>query len=213
MASFSLRRAPVTRSLIIANLAVFIAVALAIGIDRAGLMGGLIPGRLSGAVVLTGALPPAATIVSSAFLHAGPLHLAMNMLFLAWVGRLLEPPLGAERFAGLYALALVAAAATQFLAGPASPHPVVGASGAIAGLFGAHALIQAMAGRYQRQLPTRPWTEAGRLLLVWTLFQLALGLVAGAGGLGIAIWAHIGGFAAGLAWVLARLRPAPQASG
>jgi membrane associated rhomboid family serine protease len=212
MDRFSLRTAPVTRALIVANLAVFAVVALAIGVDRAGLLGGLIPGRLSGTVILDGALPPVATILSSAFLHAGPIHLAMNMVILAWLGRMLEPPLGTERFAGLYALALVAAAAAEFLRGPASPHPIVGASGAIAGLFGAHALIQALATRRLRGQSPRPWTEAGRLMLVWTLFQLALGLVAG-GGLGIAIWAHIGGFAAGLGWVLARLRPVPQASG
>ncbi|MFN3288471.1 MAG: rhomboid family intramembrane serine protease, partial [Sphingomonadaceae bacterium] len=61
-------------------------------------------------------------------------------------------------------------------------------------------------------LAAQPLVEAGKLALMWTLFQLALGLTAGMGGLGIAIWAHVGGFLAGLAWVLAHLRPEPRPS-
>jgi membrane associated rhomboid family serine protease len=48
---------------------------------------------------------------------------------------------------------------------------------------------------------------------MWTLFQLAAGFIFGLGGVGLAVWAHVGGFAAGLGWVLARLRPASQPSG
>lgn len=213
MATFSLSRAPVTRTLILANLAAFALAGLVIGADAANVLGGLIPGRLTGAVSLPGAVPPLLTIGTSAFLHAGWWHIAMNMLFLAWLGRTLEPALGSERYAGLYGLALVAAAAAEVLASPASPHPIIGASGAVAGLFGAHALLHALHARHLKRLPPRPWVEAGRLALMWTLFQLAAGLMFGLGGIGLAVWAHVGGFAAGLGWVLARLRPAPQASG
>jgi membrane associated rhomboid family serine protease len=206
---FTLARAPVTRALLAANIIAYVLSALVLGLGQANLLGGLIPARLSGLVDVAGAVPPLATIVTSAFLHAAIWHLAMNMLLLAWLGRLLEPALGAGRFAGLYALSLVAAAMAEYASAPASPRPVVGASGAIAGLFGAHALLHGLAARRSRQLPLQPWAEAGRLALMWTLFQLALGLVAGAGGLGIAIWAHVGGFVAGLGWVLARLRPVP----
>ena len=213
MARFSLAAAPVTRALILANLAAFAVAALAIGAEAANLLGGLIPGRLTGAVSLPGGLPPLITIGTSAFLHAGWWHIAMNMLFLAWLGRQLEPGLGSERFAGLYALALVAAAGAEVLAAPGSPHVVIGASGAVAGLFGAHSLLHALHVRHVRRLTPRPWVEAGRLLMVWGLFQLGAGLLFQLGGVGLAVWAHIGGFAAGLGWVLARLRPTTQASG
>lgn len=209
---FSLEHAPVTRALLLANILAYAVAALALGLDRANLLGGLIPARLSGLLDLPGALPPLATVVTSAFLHAALWHLGMNMILLAWLGRLLEPPLGATRFAGLYALSLVVAAAAEYAAGPASPTPIVGASGAIAGLFGAHALLHAVGSRRAKGLAAQPLVEAGKLALMWTLFQLALGLTAGMGGLGIAIWAHVGGFLAGLAWVLAHLRPEPRPS-
>ena len=90
----------------------------------------LIPG-----LVTSGAQPE--TLITHMFLHGGWMHLAGNMLFLWIFGDNLEAEMGALPYLGFYLLSGLAAAALQILPEPGSPVPIVGASGAIAGVMGA----------------------------------------------------------------------------
>ena len=104
---------------------------------------GLVPDRF-----LAGQRPQ--TIVTSMFLHGGWMHLAGNMLFLWIFGDNLEDELGHTRFLGFYLLSGLAAGAAQVASDYASPVPMVGASGAIAGIMGGYLLL------FYAQLATRP---------------------------------------------------------
>ncbi|WP_110457281.1 rhomboid family intramembrane serine protease [Shewanella algidipiscicola] len=136
------------------------------------------------------------SLVSHMFLHGDLLHLAGNMYFLYVVGDNLEDALGRAKFLGLYLLCGFAAAAAQIIADPSSSIPMVGASGAIAGLFGMyliwfrHASLTFMFVIYQKKLS--PLAFFG----IWLVFNIIGLLMAGEG---VAYWAHIGGFVAGLA--------------
>ncbi|MCG3148373.1 MAG: hypothetical protein PCFJNLEI_01816 [Verrucomicrobiae bacterium] len=144
------------------------------------------------------------TIFSSMFLHGGWLHLIGNMLFLWVFGNNIEDSVGHLRFIGFYLLCGVGAAATQVFINPDSAIPMVGASGAVSGVLGAYLLVYPRA----RVLVLVPiWiflkfvrVPAWLVLLLWFGLQLlsgtlALGTVAKGG---IAFWAHIGGFVAGM---------------
>src|SRR3546814_18086623 len=87
------------------------------------------------------ALPAPATLVSSIFLHGSWAHLAFNMLFLAWIGRFVEAVLGRWRYLLLFFVSGIVGGLAQVLLDPGSQIPVVGASGAISGVFAAHAMI------------------------------------------------------------------------
>src|SRR5215472_1330831 len=105
---------------------------------------GLIPAVLFQAKALPpdlAVLPPWATIFTSMFLHSGWLHIAGNMLFLWIFGNNIEDVLGHGRYLALYLLSGVAAAMGQALSDPSSTIPMVGASGAVAGVLGAYLLI------------------------------------------------------------------------
>ncbi|MFN3371543.1 MAG: rhomboid family intramembrane serine protease [Sphingomonadaceae bacterium] len=168
------------------------------------LSAGLVPARLTGAVVgLSGAIPAPLTLVTHIFLHAGLVHLAMNMLFLAWIGRQVEWLVGPWRFLGLFLLGGIAGGLAQALMTPTSVVPVVGASGAISAVFATYALIFAR----DRESPVHLFgltlsaetVRALRYAALWIGLQLLVGVafdLPGTGG--IAIWAHIGGFLAGL---------------
>src|SRR5688500_9997843 len=78
------------------------------------------------------------TPLTSMFLHAGWLHICRSLVYLWFLGRLLEAGLGAARFAAVYFAAGGVAALTHVLAAPDSTVPAVGASGAIAGLVGGY---------------------------------------------------------------------------
>jgi membrane associated rhomboid family serine protease len=168
------------------------------------LSAGLVPARLTGAVAgLPSPIPAPLTLVTHIFLHVGLVHLAMNMLFLAWIGRQVEWLVGPWRFLGLFLLGGVAGGLAQALITPTSVVPVVGASGAISAVFATYALIFAR----DRQSPARilgltvsaETVRALRYAALWIGLQLLVGVafdLPGTGG--IAIWAHIGGFLAGL---------------
>ncbi|MCZ4339794.1 rhomboid family intramembrane serine protease [Shewanella colwelliana] len=135
------------------------------------------------------------SLFSHMFLHGDLMHLAGNMYFLYVVGDNLEDALGRMRFLGLYLLCGLAAAAAQIAADPTSSIYMVGASGAIAGLFGMylmwfrHASLTFMFVIYQKKLSPMAF------FAIWLGFNI-LGLVTA--GQGVAYWAHIGGFVAGL---------------
>lgn len=146
------------------------------------------------------------------FLHGGWWHLIGNMWFLWIFGDNVEDTLGSVRFVLFYLLCGLAASTVQYLVQPASVLPTVGASGAIAGVLGAYALLFPGA----RVLTLVPIffvlqvieVPAVVMLGIWFLMQILNGSVAtlGTAAGGVAWWAHIGGFLAGLGLVLA-LRP------
>ena len=146
-----------------------------------------------------------ATLVTSQFLHGGILHLAANMLYLWIFADNVEDRLGHGRFFLLYVGSGMAAAVAQLLLSPRSSVPMVGASGAIAGVLGAY-LLMFPSARIVTLIPLGFVWETVQLpaflfLGLWFVLQWVQGLstigqVADVGG--VAFWAHIGGFAAGM---------------
>jgi membrane associated rhomboid family serine protease len=169
---------------------------------------GMIPGVLFGTAHLAPtlqAVPAWATLLTSMFLHAGWFHLFGNMLFLWIFGNNVEDALGRGRFLLLYLCCGVTAALVQALSDPASAVPMVGASGAIAGVLGAYFLIYPWSSVHVflwiviffRIVTVPAWTMLG----LWFAMQLISGLARPAGSPGVAFWAHVGGFAGGLVLV------------
>ena len=161
---------------------------------------------------------PVLDVFTSMFLHAGWLHLLGNMLFLWIFGVRLEDRVGRARFLLIYLAGGVAAVAAQTLSDPASAEPMVGASGAIAAVLGAYLLLFPRA-RIQSlvflgffyQLIAVP---AVIVLGFWFLLQVvdgigSLGATTGVTG-GVAFFAHIGGFVAGVLLALPYRLRAPR---
>lgn len=145
---------------------------------------------------------------SSMFLHGGLLHLLGNMWTLWIFGDNVEDHLGKGRFLLYYIVCGLAAAYLHYLTGPTSGVPVIGASGAIAGIMGGYFVLFPRA-RMLTLIPIFIFVQivtipAVVFLLLWFLMQLVNGLVASAAqaGGGVAWWAHVGGFIAGAAVML-----------
>lgn len=167
--------------------------------------GGLVPARLTGSLDYDHALPPVVTLVSSLFIHGGWAHLGFNMVFLFWIGRFTEALLGRWRFLLLYFVSGIAGGIVQVVSDPASSVPVVGASGAISGIFAAHAMY------FGRSGGKGELARALQLAALWIGLQLATGYLFNTDGAGIAIGAHVGGFLAGLVMALPLARGAISA--
>ena len=158
-----------------------------------------------GSSVSDGGIPTWATVFTGMFTHAGLLHLGGNMLFLWIFGNNVEDSMGPVRFVVFYLLGGIAALALQVAIGPDSTVPTLGASGAIAGVMGAYFLLfphsRIIVMFPLLFLPLFFELPAVTYLAVWALSQvfsgsLSLAVADGVGG--IAWWAHVGGFAAGL---------------
>ncbi len=134
------------------------------------------------------------------FLHGGVAHLGLNMLSLAAFGSAVERRLGGWRMLAFYLLTGIAAAFAHWAMDPASPDPVIGASGAISGVFAGALLLLRELGQFgsgRRQLFL--------IIGLWLAMTVLTGSSAppGTGGAPVAWVAHIGGFFAGLAlWPL-----------
>lgn len=167
---------------------------------------GLIPEALTSPGVWTSMPVPAPlTLFSSMFVHGDFFHLAGNMLYLWIFGDNVEDVMGPFRFLAFYLLCGLGAAATQVAIMPASDVPMVGASGAIAGILGAYALLYPRARVltlvFLLIFVRIMYLPAVVLLGIWFLMQLlSAGSSAGAG---VAWWAHIGGFVVGVVLVRA----------
>lgn len=147
---------------------------------------------------------PWLTLVTSTFIHGGWTHVIMNMLFLWVFGDNVEDRLGRFRYLVFYLAAGVAANLTHGLAAPGADVPVIGASGAIAGVLGAYFLAFPRARItslvFLGIFITIARVPAVVFLVIWFILQLFMGLTTiGAAGQTVAWWAHIGGFAAGAA--------------
>ncbi len=175
---------------------------------------GLVPCRLTGACQMARDLPsPVFTIFSSMFLHGSFFHIAGNMLYLWIFGNNVEDTLGHGRFILFYLASGVVAAATQTLVSPDSRLPMIGASGAVSGVLGAYFLLFPHANVMTLVIFGFFWRVVSIPALVvlgfWMVVQILNGLGSfGAGG-GVAWFAHIGGFFAGMGLVLL-LRPGPS---
>ncbi|MGH7698924.1 MAG: rhomboid family intramembrane serine protease [Gemmatimonadales bacterium] len=188
---------------------------------------GLVPGELLGTAVPGTSVPLApgwacvvdpepryATVLTSMFMHGGWFHLIGNMLFLWVFGNNIEDAMGHGRFVVFYLLCGVAAAAAQVMVKPDSAIPMVGASGAISGVLGGYLLLYPRVrvhtliffGFYVTTIALPAYIMLG----YWIFLQLLGGLPALAGleAGGVAFWAHIGGFVAGL--VLIKLFANPE---
>ena len=206
------RLTPVNVALIAANIAVFIHEA-ALGPQVAAFVGrfAMVPAAVTRALASNsprdlGALAPLMTTVTSVFIHGGFWHIAGNMLYLFIFGAAVEYRMGALRYLIFYFAAGIAAALATVWIAPTSSVPVIGASGAIAGVLGAYFILYPR-GRILTILPIFVFIQfievpAVIYLFVWFAVQLYAGLqqsgraaVMG----GVAWWAHVGGFMFGLA--------------
>lgn len=179
---------------------------------------GLVPGELTGRAPLGLAVPIGPgmacvvdnlainylTPVTSIFLHGGWGHLAGNLLFFWVFGNNVEDSMGRFRFLAFYLLCGVAAGITHIVITPGSPIPTVGASGAISGILGAYLLLYPRVRVNMLFFIFVVRIRAWLVLLWWFFLQVMSGLpdlsplrrevVTG----GVAVWAHIGGFVAGV---------------
>jgi membrane associated rhomboid family serine protease len=146
------------------------------------------------------------TTITSMFMHGGWLHIIGNMWFLWLFGDNVEDAMGTWRFIVFYLLCGLAAVALQVIANPESTVPMVGASGAIGGVMGAyivlyprvHVHMLIVLGFYVTTIAV----PAVLMLGYWLVIQLVSGFASlGAQGGGVAFWAHVGGFAAGMALI------------
>ncbi len=166
---------------------------------------GAVPCRITGLCPTDEFPAPVLTIFTSMFLHGGLFHIAGNMLYLWIFGDNVEDTLGHFRFVAFYLLAGVGAAAAQTFMNPESRVPMIGASGAISGVLGAYLLLFPHArvltlvtiGFFIRFIHI----PAVLVLGFWIVVQLVFGLLSvGSGGeeAGVAWFAHVGGFVAGI---------------
>ena len=179
---------------------------------------GAIPGALLGRVPEQMAIPVGpglecvmgkpswTTVLTSMFMHGGWFHILGNLWFLSVFGDNVEDSMGPARFVAFYLLCGVAASLAHIVSSPSSSIPMVGASGAIGGVMGAYAVLYPRVPVHMLIVLgfffTRVIVPAYFMLGYWFLLQLLGGIPAlhGAGG-GVAFWAHVGGFAAGVALI------------
>jgi membrane associated rhomboid family serine protease len=180
---------------------------------------GAIPAVLFGQAAGAGSIPPEAvglpayvSLITSMFLHGGWMHLIGNMLYLWIFGNNVEDVMGHARFIIFYVTCGVLAAFSHALTDPSSTVPMVGASGAISGVLGAYLLLFPRAqvlvliplGIFTRIM----YVPAGFVLGFWFVLQLLSGgLSLGRQGGGVAFFAHVGGFLAGMALIGLFKRP------
>jgi membrane associated rhomboid family serine protease len=198
----------VTWALIIVNAMVFL-YQVSLGPDAAQrfvYQFGAIPAVIAGHNYLPhamAAIPPTASIFTSMFLHGGWMHLIGNMWFLWIFGNNIEEAMGHARYLAFYLICGILASISHVLAYPDSTIPSIGASGAIAGALGAYIMLYPRArvwtliflGFFIRLMYIPAWIVLG----FWILIQFLNGSMAGtAEAGGVAFWAHIGGFIAGI---------------
>jgi membrane associated rhomboid family serine protease len=176
---------------------------------------GVIPCRLSGICRGGAELPsPVLTVFTSMFVHGSVVHVLGNMLYLWIFGDNVEDTLGHGTFLVFYLASGVAAVLAQVIANPSASTPMIGASGAVSGVLGAYLVLFPYAGVltllvlgfFIRMIRVPAVLVLGFWIVVQIVGGLA-GLGRAAGG-GIAWFAHLGGFVAGLVLVfLLRARP------
>lgn len=151
------------------------------------------------------AIPAGLTIFSSMFLHGGIVHVAGNMLYLWIFGNNVEDSMGRIRFIVFYFLCGAIAAYSHAAANAASTVPMIGASGAVSGVLGAYLMLYPRArvhtlvvfGFFIRTIEV----PAMFVLGFWFVLQFLNAFISGGTGQGVAWYAHLGGFVAGIALI------------
>jgi rhomboid family protein len=164
------------------------------------------PGVTPGVLPEVLAVPKWLTLITYQFLHGGPLHLLSNMLFLWVFGDNVEDAMGHLKFLAFYLLSGVAGGLAHALIQPGSATPLIGASGAVAGVIAAYLMLHPRVRVWVlafRFIPLR--IPAAWVLGVWVITQFIMLLLPDVGP--IAWWAHIGGMVAGAVLVLFLRRP------
>jgi len=185
---------------------------------------GLIPGELTASLPVGTRFPIGRDIVcltdpgrqyshliTSMFLHGSWMHLLGNMWFLWLFGNNIEDSMGRLRYVAFYLITGFAAACGQIMANPGSIVPMVGASGAISGVMGAYLILYPRVKVYAL-VPififfTSIALPAWMMLGYWFFIQLASGFLSSSEMGGVAFWAHVGGFVAGVALIKFFARP------
>lgn len=205
------RRPYVTYGLIALNLAVFVLLQQGYGgapAQAAMLSFGAIPAVLTGAAVLPEGylqLPADLALVSYMFLHAGWLHLLGNMAFLWVFADNVEDAMGHGRFLLFYLLCGIAAGLAHVAAQPDSEAPLVGASGAVAGVIAAYVILHPHIRLWALVLAKIPLRVPAYVMIGgWLALQVWQILTASDGE--TAWWAHLGGFLAGAVLVVVMRR-------
>ncbi len=200
------RFAIVTAALVVACIVAFAWQFQAGGVGPVAIRYGLIPARLVGDVPgVPGSAGATTSVITSMFLHGGFMHLAGNVLFLWIFGNNVEDATGRGKFLIFYLLCGIAAAALQVAVAPDSRVPMIGASGAVSGVLGAYLLLHPRArvstlvflGIFITVIRLRAWV----LLGVWFAGQALSAASTPPGAPGVAWFAHVGGFIAGMALV------------
>jgi len=174
------------------------------GLDAFFLQWGAIPAEISRFHNLYG-------LITSMFLHGGWTHLLGNMVFLFVFGDNIEDAMGHVSYLLFYLLTGIVAGLTQIVLSPSSTIPLIGASGAIAGVLGAYIVLHPHANVrvfvwiliFVRLVNVPAWI----LLGLWFAMQVFSGLATPADAeAGVAFWAHVGGFIAGILLILVMRR-------
>jgi membrane associated rhomboid family serine protease len=151
-------------------------------------------------------VPEGLTLITYQFLHGDIIHLASNMIFLWVFGDNVEDAMGHARFLVFYLVCGIAAGLTHAWMVPTSQLPLIGASGAVAGVIAAYLLLHPRVRVWVlafRIIPLR--ISAAWVLGFWVVTQFAMVLIQQADQ--VAWWAHIGGMAAGAILILFMRRP------
>jgi membrane associated rhomboid family serine protease len=187
---------------------------------------GLVPGELTGAAKPGAAFPMGegaacivdpetqlSHVITSMFLHGSWMHLIGNMWFLWLFGNNIEDSMTRPRFVAFYLLCGIAAALLQVAFNPDSIIPMVGASGAISGVMGAYLVLYPRVrvftlvplGFFFTNIALPAWV----MLIYWAVLQLVGGFtsIGGEETGGVAFWAHLGGFLAGVVLIKLFARP------
>jgi len=170
---------------------------------------GVVPNDMTNWVESPSGLGEPATVLSAAFLHGGWLHLAGNMIFLWVFGDNVEDVLGHVVYALFYAASALGAVALQVATDTGETVPMIGASGAIAGVLGAYLLLFPVARVgvfvpvlfFFGAIPVQAWA----LILLWFVMQIFAGYASLADPdvtQTVAVWAHVGGFITGFGLML-----------
>lgn len=181
-------------------------------------------GRVEREIVdISSPIPPLVTMFTCMFLHGGLMHIVGNLWFLFIFGDNVEDRFGHVGYAIMYIASGLAAGLGHILVDSNSLVPTIGASGAIAGVMGSylwlypHASVMSLVplGAFSRLMPV----PAPIFLGIWFIFQIVSGFQTSSEGGGVAWWAHVGGFAAGLGmttllynlgWLNPQIAAAPQ---
>ena len=193
-------KARVTLAIAVLTAAAYIVIAL-LGLGPwATLALGFIPVRVMHEVPADIWLAPVwLTPITATLVHANVLHIAFNLLMLAFCGRPTEAVLGPFGLAILYLVGAYAAVAAQYALDPNQMAPMIGASGAISAVLGAYSMLF---GRNKVKVanPTLArWLNALWLMAAWVGINIVMGIATASMGVFVAIAAHIGGFILGVA--------------